>query len=73
MYVMEYLIYHLRPYGVNARFVTSEGKSIGNPQEISGDVLFEAALAAAKQDQGSDDWKPENEQKLLDRIGKKKQ
>lgn len=55
MYVMEYLIYHLRPYGINAKFVMNSGEPIKNINEIDENKIIEAVRMAAARDRGAED------------------
>ena len=50
---MEYLIYHLRPYGVNAKFVSGDFSQ----HQLDEQLLYLAGLKAARKDQGPDDYK----------------
>lgn len=51
---MEYLIYHLRPYGVNAKFVTKSGQMLSKPS-LSDDEIVASVRQSAMKNRGAED------------------
>jgi len=54
MYTMEYLIYHLRPFGVNAKFVTKSGQVL-DKVSLSDDEIVESVKKMAMKNRGAED------------------
>uniref|UniRef100_A0A915J5N0 Uncharacterized protein n=1 Tax=Romanomermis culicivorax TaxID=13658 RepID=A0A915J5N0_ROMCU len=60
MYVMEYLIYHLRPFGMNMKFLSPNGKPITNLEQIDQGALLKYITRLAIKDRGADDIVEDN-------------
>lgn len=54
MYVMEYLIYHLKPFGISYTFVTNSGPFVLQSNETDDEIVV-AVLRAAINDKGGED------------------
>ncbi len=54
MYMLEYLIYHLQPYGINSRFIATDGSSIDH-QVMDEMAVVKAAWKSATLNMGPDD------------------
>jgi len=55
MYVMDYLIYHLHPFGTNMKFLDAQGHVITDFKQLDRDKIFDYVQKLAARDLGAED------------------
>ncbi len=69
LYAMEYLLYHLKPYGLGLPFVKRpNSEEIRSTKDLTESDLLLLARSHAGKHQGADDWMEGNKERLLDRL-----